>query len=68
MFSVNVIADGMYTCVPINTVGTGENASVGVIAVGKLTLIHVHVTVVTGNKTICKGSRWKHNPLFIWTK
>ena len=37
MFSVNVKADGVYTCVPINTVATGENASVSVTAVGKFT-------------------------------
>ena len=43
MFSVTVKADGVYTCLPINTVGTGENARVSVTAVGKLTLLHQHV-------------------------
>ena len=38
MFNVTVKSDGVYTCVPINTVGTGENVSVGVTAVGKLTM------------------------------
>ena len=37
MFRIIVKANGVYTCVPINTVGTGENASVSVTAVGKFT-------------------------------
>ena len=36
VFNVTVEADGVYTCVPINTVGTGHNASsVSVTTVGK---------------------------------
>ena len=35
VFNVTVKADGVYTCVPINTVGTGHNATVSVTAVGK---------------------------------
>ena len=35
VFNVTVKADGVYTCVPINTVGTGNNATVSVTAVGK---------------------------------
>lgn len=38
MFNVIVKADGVYTCVPINTVGTGDNATVNVTAVGELVL------------------------------
>jgi len=36
VFNVTVEADGVYTCVPINTVGTGDSATVNVTAVGKL--------------------------------
>lgn len=35
MFNVNVDADGVYSCVPIKTVGTGQNATVSITAVGK---------------------------------
>ena len=34
-FNVTVEADGVYTCVPNNTLGTGDNATVHVTAVGK---------------------------------
>ena len=36
VFNTTVMADGVYTCVPINTVGTGENATVSITVVGKL--------------------------------
>ena len=35
VFNITVKADGVYTCVPINTVGTGHNASVSITAAGK---------------------------------
>ena len=35
VFNTTVMADGVYTCVPVNTVGTGDNATVGITAVGK---------------------------------
>ena len=35
--NVSVEADGVYTCVPVNTVGTGDNATVSITVVGKLT-------------------------------
>ena len=37
VFNVTVEADGVYTCVPVNTVGKGDNASVSITVVGKLT-------------------------------
>lgn len=35
MFNTTVIEDGVYTCVPVNTVGTGVNATINITAVGK---------------------------------
>ena len=35
VFNISVKADGVYTCAPINTVGTGDNATVSITAVGK---------------------------------
>lgn len=38
LVNVTVEADGVYTCVPVNTVGTGDNATVSITVVaGKLT-------------------------------
>ena len=36
VFNTSVSEDGVYTCVPINTVGTGENDTVSIIVIGKL--------------------------------
>jgi len=36
VLSVSVEEDGIYTCVPTNKVGTGDNATVSITAVGKL--------------------------------
>ena len=36
VFNTTVMADGVYTCVPVNTVGTGDNDSVNITVVGKL--------------------------------
>ena len=41
IFHVSVMSDDSYTCVPINEVGDGVNASVIVAAVGKFTSIHL---------------------------
>ena len=35
-FNITVEGNGVYTCVPINNVGTGSNATLNVIAVGEL--------------------------------
>ena len=35
VFNITVDADGVYTCVPINEVGTGQNATVSITMVGK---------------------------------
>ena len=35
VFKITVDADGVYTCVPINEVGTGQNATVSITMVGK---------------------------------
>ena len=35
LLNITVDADGVYTCVPINTVGTGHNVTVSITMVGK---------------------------------
>ena len=35
-FNTIVMEDGVYTCVPLNTVGTGDNDSVSITVVGEL--------------------------------
>ena len=34
VFNVTVKEDGVYACVPVNTVGTGSNATVNLMAIG----------------------------------
>lgn len=36
MFNTTVIGDGVYTCVPVNTVRTGDNDTVRISVVGEL--------------------------------
>ena len=50
VFNTTVIADGVYTCVPINTDGTGDNASVSITAVGKCK----HTSCLLFKEAICK--------------
>ena len=50
VFNTTVMADGEYTCVPINTVGTGDNATVSITAVGKCK----HTSCPLFKETICK--------------
>ena len=38
VFNTTVKEDGVYTCVPVNTVGKGDNATVSTTAVGNLVL------------------------------
>ena len=35
VFNVTVEKDGVYTCVPINTVGAGDSANISITVVGK---------------------------------
>ena len=37
VFNITVDADGVYTCVPVNEVGTGPNATASITMVGKVT-------------------------------
>ena len=38
MFNIPLKEDGEYTCVPVNIVGTGNNASVSITAVGEFSV------------------------------
>ena len=49
-FNTTVMADGVYTCVPINTDGTGDNATVSITAVGKCK----NTSCPLFKETICK--------------
>ena len=52
VFNVTVVSGGVYSCVPINTVGTGDNATVEVTAVGKLILtVSFYKSFITPHKT-----------------
>ena len=48
IFNVTVMSDGTYTCVPINKVGAGKNASVSVKTVGELTFRFIYSISKTG--------------------
>ena len=50
VFNTTVMVDGVYTWVPINTVGTGDNATVSITAVGKCK----HTSCSLFKDTVCK--------------
>ena len=45
LLNITVDADGVYTCVPMNKVGTGHNANVSITMVGK-SLIFLSLSVL----------------------
>ena len=45
LLNITVDADGVYTCVPINTVGTGNNATVSITIVGKSLIFYSGVSI-----------------------
>ncbi|XP_068732589.1 neural cell adhesion molecule 2-like isoform X2 [Montipora capricornis] len=51
MYNVTVSADGAYTCVPVNTVGKEENATVVISTVGPPNII-----ATSANQTVNEGS------------
>ena len=57
VFTVTVDKDGVYTCVPINEVGTGHNATVSITVVGE-----------PGNKTILVNLNNSCMKSFLWLK
>lgn len=42
LFNITVMEDGVYTCVPTNTVGTGDNATVSITVVGEFLCLGLH--------------------------
>ena len=50
VFNTTVMADGVYICVPINTDGTGDNATVSITAVGECK----HTSCPLFKDTVCK--------------
>ncbi|XP_068746696.1 peroxidasin homolog [Montipora capricornis] len=71
VYTVTVTADGAYTCVPVNTVGKEENATV-VISTVYAPSVKVHPTssvVVEGhNITLTCMASGRPEPVLSWTK
>ena len=57
VFNVTVDKDGVYTCVPINEVGLGDNATVNITVVGE-----------SRNKTILLNESNSCMQNFLWLK
>ena len=56
VFNVTVDADGVYSCVPINTVGTGHNATVSITAVGKSSATAATLAAIMTTTRILKNN------------
>ncbi|XP_068686462.1 hemicentin-1-like isoform X2 [Montipora foliosa] len=71
VYNVTVTADGAYTCVPVNTVGKEQNATV-VISTVDAPFVKVHPTssfVVEGNNiTLNCMASGRPEPVLSWTK
>lgn len=52
-FNVTVEGDGMYTCVPINNVGTGNNATLNVTTVGEIPCVFYGTVVNVSCWIVC---------------
>ncbi|XP_022803628.1 fibroblast growth factor receptor 4-like isoform X2 [Stylophora pistillata] len=70
-FNVTVDSDGVYTCAPINTVGSGDNASFSVTIVGKPIIASEpkSVTPLVGEATSLRCLAYGSPPLAItWAR
>lgn len=71
-YTVTVQADGVYTCVPLNTVGTGDNiTTIAVIAVDAplVDVFPATTYVKEGNSiTLSCNTSGKPAPVIAWTK
>ncbi|XP_078379805.1 hemicentin-2-like isoform X6 [Oculina patagonica] len=71
MLNVTVDEDGVYTCVPINTVGTGHNATVSITAVDtpSVDIDTTMTSVIEGNNiTFSCNASGKPEPVITWAK
>ncbi|XP_066024470.1 hemicentin-1-like isoform X4 [Pocillopora verrucosa] len=71
MLYIPVKEDGEYTCIPVNIVGTGSNASVGITAVVAPVaevVPRTGVVVEGGNITLICNSSGVPSPSVVWTQ